>query len=177
MAKRTFWQKITGAVRADDELYEEFEDVYEDDYYEDAGSSDEMRTTNETNRQTSDGYLSEQEIDSVPVMELPLDIYHDEDNIYIDAFIPGVSLEDINIELSREMISISGDRQVSKTDTQTEYYARELQWGEFARSVSLPEEIDIDSSSAVEVAGVLKITLPKFNKSRKAKLTVKSIKK
>ncbi len=180
MGKRTFWQKITGAMKADDVVYDElndYEDAYEDDeYYQDDSleDNDGGRGALEQNRIQSE---QSQMIETTPVMELPLDVYQDSDNIYITAFIPGVSLSNINIELSREMISIEGERVRHDMEEVEEVFSQELEWGEFARTVSLPEEIDIDTSTATESAGVLHITLPKFNKSRKAKLTVKSIKK
>ncbi len=170
MAKKSFWQRITGAVKVDEyelDEFEEFEDEFEDEDYNDPNKFE-----------TEDEYLGEEQIlESSPSMELPLDVYHDSDNIYIEAFIPGVKLEDLDIELSREMISIRGSRQASRDLENTEFFTRELEWGDFTRSISLPEEVDIDSSSATESGGVLKIVLPKFNKLRKAKLTVKQAKR
>jgi len=108
---------------------------------------------------------------------LPVDIYQDNDNIYIESFIPGVPLSVLNIELARDLITIQGERQSSSdTENITDFFYQELKWGAFTRSIVLPEEVDIDSAEAVEVNGVLKIKLPKFNKARKAKLDVKSLK-
>lgn len=162
MFKKKFWQKITGASIIDDD-YEEYEEYDEYDEYEDGQVQDNLDEDVQDNKATG---------------ELPVDIYQDDNNIYIEAFIPGVPIENIDIELSREMINIYGSRTNTKLDSNDfEYFYQELNWGDFERSIVLPEEIDIDESEAVEQNGVLKITLPKFNKSRKAKLKVKSVKK
>ncbi len=168
MARKSFWQKITGAVRVDDieEEFEEFADEFQEEDY---------------NLVEADGYTEEdinrqEGIVSSPSMDLPVDLYQDEEHIYIEAFIPGVSIDDLDIELSREYISISGVRQ-KDSNSNAEYLIQELSWGEFSKAIELPEEVDIDSSRATENGGVLKITLPKFNKLRKAKLTVKSAKR
>jgi len=176
MFKGKFWQKLTGAVRVDDEYdtYDEFEDVY--DEYDNESTDIDDSYEDGTQRNESD-FERSATIESNPVMELPFDMYSDNEKIYIEAFIPGVSIDKLNIELSREFISISGERLPYADDDNFEYISRELEWGEFTRSITLPEEVDIDSSSATESNGVLKIVLPKFNKLRKAKLTVKSLKK
>ncbi len=155
MKKKSFWQKIIGTVPEDEqEVYETFDmDEYEEDEEEEEVVG---------------------EIHNTGVMELPVDVYDAGDNIIIEAFIPGVPLEELNIELAREQIIINGS--YGSTHSAEEYFIKELQRGDFERSISLPEEVDIDASSAVENSGVLKITLPKFNKSRRAKLQVKSLK-
>ncbi len=166
MARKSFWQKITGAVRADDieEEFEEFADEFQDEDYK--------LTDDEYDEEGSDM----EGIESSPSMDLPVDLYQDETHIYLEAFIPGVNVDDLDIELSREYISISGSRQKDK-NAGVEYLLQELAWGDFTKAFELPEEVDIDSARATESAGVLRIVLPKFNKLRKAKLTVKSAKK
>ncbi len=168
MAKKSFWQKLTGAVKVEDDYEEEFEDF--EDIYDEEVSEYPHNNTESAN--------DDQIIESAPVMELPIDLYHDQDNIYIDAFIPGVPISNINVELSREVITISGERSPeSAQEPSFEYITQELSWGEFSRTLQLPEEVDIDTANAVEATGVLKITLPKFNKTRKTKLNVRSVKK
>lgn len=156
MKKKSFWQKVIGTVPEDEtDSYGMFEmEEYEEDEAVDMG--DDMSEESEGG-----------------ILELSVDLYDNGDDIILEAFIPGVSLEDLNIELAREQIHISGA--IPDTVQTDKYYVRELRKGDFERTISLPEEIDIDASTAVEYAGVLKITLPKFNKSRKAKLQVKSI--
>ena len=159
MKKTSFWQKIIGAVPENEALYEE----YEMPDYEMEEEQEEVEESEDMN------------IDKGPlVQELPVDVYENEDNIIIESFIAGMPLDELNIELARDSITINGSR---KTQTSSEeYFLRELNWGEFERTINLPEEVDIDAAEATEVSGVLKIVLPKFNKSRKAKLRVKSIK-
>ena len=159
MSKKSFWQKIIGTVPENEEvLYEEYDMT---DY--NSREEDEETTSQE-----------HEFIENTSVQELPVDVYQTEDDIIIEAFIAGMPLDELNIELARDSITINGNRKSNTTDE--EFFLQELNWGEFERIISLPEEVDIDAAEATEVSGVLKIVLPKFNKSRKAKLHVKSIK-
>ena len=181
MTKKSFWQKITGGIRSSedyDEYYEsdEFEDVYEDEQYIENPPRHARQIQNDIIDEEE--YEPQPEIQDTEFMELPVDVFQDAENIYLEAFIPGTSLDSLNIELSRDLITIEGER-VSTFDLGEggSVIYDELEWGKFARSINLPEEVDIDESKAVEVNGTLKVTMPKFNKSRRAKLTVKSLKK
>ncbi len=169
MAKKSFWQKISSALTGAE--YEEYIEEFEDIEYQEGEEFLDYPENEESNDE------EQHELQNSVSMELPLDVYHDDENIYIEAFIPGVPLNEIDIELSRDLINIRGTRKAPEFEDEKEYFYKELKWGDFERSLVLPEEVDIDAAEAIELNGVLKITLPKFNKSRKAKLTVKSARK
>jgi HSP20 family protein len=55
-----------------------------------------------------------------------------------------------------------------------DYFHRELFWGSFTRTIMLPEEVDVDASTASAKDGLLTIILPKLDKKRQTKLRVKA---
>ena len=68
-----------------------------------------------------------------------------------------------------------GKREEERVSSSDDYFIRELYWGSFFRSVSLPEEIDVDEAEAIEKHGLLILRLPKLDKKRQSKLKVKTI--
>lgn len=112
--------------------------------------------------------------DDEPGGELAVDVYQTGDSIVIKALIAGVQPNSVDINLTREMITISGTRQEEKEVEEENYFQRELYWGSFSRTILLPEEVDVDMAEASEKHGVLMIRLPKINKKKETKLKVRS---
>ncbi len=107
--------------------------------------------------------------------ELSVDVYETPTNIIIKAIIAGVKKEDLDISLSRDMVSIKGSRVSENNVEDGDYFHKELYWGGFARTILLPQEIDIEKAEAFEDKGLLTLKLPKIDKGRQAKIRVKSI--
>ncbi|MEN9390605.1 MAG: hypothetical protein RLZZ283_705 [Candidatus Parcubacteria bacterium] len=112
-------------------------------------------------------------IDEPQEAQLTVDVYQDNDNIYIRALVAGVSPSDLDISISRDMVTIHGKRVEDRSVDDTDYVYQELYWGAFARSVVLPAEVDVDAAEAEQKHGLLTIKLPKINKDRKTKLKVR----
>ncbi len=106
--------------------------------------------------------------------ELPVDMYQTRDYIIIRALVAGVNPEDLDIAITRDMVTLKGVREENQEVPDEDYYHRELFWGSFSRTILLPEEIVIDEAEAKEKHGLLEIKLPKLDKDRSAKLAVKS---
>ncbi len=106
--------------------------------------------------------------------ELTVDVYQTPEMIIIKSMIAGVRPEDLDISITRDMVTIRGRREEEKIARDDDYFARELYWGSFSRSISLPEEIDVDESEAIEKHGLLILKLPKLDKKRQSKLKVKT---
>lgn len=105
--------------------------------------------------------------------ELPVDMYQTGDSIVIRALVAGVSPDDLDIAITRDMVTIKGRREEIQEAADEDYFHRELFWGGFTRTILLPEEILIDEADAQEKHGLLEITLPKVDKQRSTKLKVK----
>ncbi len=105
--------------------------------------------------------------------QLTVDVYQNDSDILIRALVAGVRPEDLDIAITRDMVTIQGKRVDQKEVSEDGYVYRELYWGAFARTVVLPAEIDVDAAEASEKHGLLTLKLPKINKNRQTKLKVK----
>lgn len=161
--KPSFLERLTGAIKVD---------TPEDSFDEQAPYKDSMMDA-DAPAEHQDGKWPEN-LEEPQDGELPIDMYQTRDAIVIRALVAGVSPDDLDIAITRDMVTIRGERQESQEAPDEDYYHRELFWGSFSRSILLPEEIVIDEAEAKEKHGLLEITLPKLDKERSARLTVKS---
>lgn len=118
-----------------------------------------------------------EDVDTVPEEEsdaqLAVDVYETSNEIVVKTMTAGVKKEDLAITVSRESITIRGKREnTGHRAYQNSYHIQELYWGSFSREIALPDEIDIEQAKAEEHHGLVTITLPKFDKKRKATLKV-----
>lgn len=109
-----------------------------------------------------------------PEGQLPVDMYQTPNELVIRTFIAGVRPEEINLSISRDMVVIEGSRSERESISDSEYFHRELFWGQFSRTVLLPQEIDVDNAAATAKDGLLTLILPKLDKARQTKLRVKA---
>ena len=106
--------------------------------------------------------------------ELSVDVYQTPTHIIIKAMIAGVKPEDLDVSITRDMVTVRGKRERHTEGGTGEYFFEELYWGSFSRTIVLPQEVDIEDAEAVEKHGLLIIRLPKMDKGRQAKLKVRS---
>ncbi len=106
--------------------------------------------------------------------ELSVDVYQTPTHIVIKAMIAGVRPEDLDVSITRDMVTVRGKRERHTEGGTGEYFFEELYWGSFSRTIVLPQEVDIEDAEAVEKHGLLIIRLPKMDKGRQAKLKVRS---
>jgi HSP20 family protein len=101
-------------------------------------------------------------------------MYQTNDAIIIKALVAGVSPADLDISITRDMVTLRGIREEYQETNDDNYFHRELFWGSFARTLVLPEEVVIDEAEAQEKHGLLEIRLPKLDKHRSTQLKVRS---
>jgi HSP20 family molecular chaperone IbpA len=106
--------------------------------------------------------------------ELAIDVYQTPTHIVIKAMIAGVRPDDLDVSITRDMVTIRGKRERHTEGTAGDFFFQELYWGSFARTIVLPQEVEIEEAEASEKHGLLVIRLPKLDKGRQAKLKVKS---
>jgi len=104
--------------------------------------------------------------------ELAVDVFQKPTEIVVKAMVAGVKPEDLDVALTREMVTIKGKRERERHGASDEYSHKELYWGTFARSLVLPEEVDVDTAEANVQNGLLIIRLPKIDKRRTQKLKI-----
>ena len=96
-----------------------------------------------------------------------IDVVENDKDIRISAELPGMEEKDIDVSLSRDSLTIKGEKREEKEDKGKGYYRMERSYGSFSRTLPLPSEIDQDKVKATFKKGVLTVTLPKTEKAIK----------
>ncbi len=90
----------------------------------------------------------------------------------VKAELPGVRPDEINIEVHDDVVTITGERKEEKASDKEDCHIREMSYGKFTRSVRLPMPIDADKVKAKFDDGVLKVTLPKTEKTKPKRIEI-----
>jgi HSP20 family protein len=106
--------------------------------------------------------------------QLALDVYQTQDDIVILAPIAGVKLEDMNVSVTDDVLTIKGKRSLNIDIPDENYYTQECFWGDFSRSIVLPASVNTNKISANFKDGVLKIEIPKIEKVRSKVIRIKT---
>jgi HSP20 family protein len=88
------------------------------------------------------------------------------DNFVLKAQLPGIDPKDVDVQVTREAISISGERRYENTEEKPGYVRSEFRYGKFHRVLPLPAHIQNDSVQAEYKDGILMLTLPKVAEAR-----------
>ncbi len=143
--KRSFFERITGSIPLSREIEEDEEDIQKDVW---------------VNNTIEEG-------------ELSVDVYQNQNEIIIKTMVAGVRPEDLDVSISRDMVTLKGKRESERMVADHDYFHKELYWGTFSRTIVLPQEIDVDAAEAIEKHGLLIIKLPKLDKNRSTRLKVR----
>jgi HSP20 family protein len=95
----------------------------------------------------------------------PLDVKDTEEAYEVIAVLPGVSAEDLNIQIANDTLTIQGELK-AEYDEQANYLVRERPIGRFMRSLSLPESVDSGKVEASLKDGILTLRVPKAEEAR-----------
>lgn len=102
----------------------------------------------------------------------PVDIYENENEVIITAEIPGVEREKINIHVDENVLKIEGEKKAPYNSKQENIYRLECPYGKFKRVFNLSNRIDKNNITANYNDGVLKVILPKDNKTEQKKIEI-----
>ena len=91
----------------------------------------------------------------------PVDVYEDEKQIVLKLEVPGVKLEDLDIQLENQRLTVKGQRRFESEEKAENFHRIVRRFGSFARSFTLPQTVDTESVTATSDAGVLTISLAK----------------
>ena len=89
-----------------------------------------------------------------------LEAYAKDSDLVLHYDLPGVGLEEVEITLDGNVLTVSGERRKASTEEGVSYYLNELPYGAFTRSVTVPEGVDADAIKARFENGVLEVVLP-----------------
>ena len=148
--KRSFFEKLTGASPVEEEEIDIEEPAF-------------------PVQEKSSAWMEEEAEDG----QLTVDVYETSRDIIIKTMVAGVKPEDLDISITREMVTIRGKCEEDRSVSGDDYFHRELYWGSFSRTIVLPKEVDIEEAEAVEKYGLLILKLPKLDKHKEARLKVK----
>ena len=165
--KRSFFERLSGNSPVEDS-FDSFDD--ELPLVSTPGHNEPYRRTNEAPARpvTRDDNSSKGE------GQLPVDVHQTASEIIIRTFVAGVRPDELSISISRDMVEIDGTRSEREQISSPDYFSRELFWGSFSRTILLPQEVDVEASSASAKDGLLTIILPKLDKAKQTKLRVKA---
>jgi HSP20 family protein len=104
------------------------------------------------------------------------DLIESDSHYILRADLPGLSEDDVNVELDGNVLTVSGERRSENEDRKAGYYRVERSYGSFRRSVRLPEGVDAEAITATFDKGVLEVAVPKPEaaKPHKVQITVGS---
>ena len=103
-------------------------------------------------------------------------IWEEEEKLYAEAEVPGLSMDDLEIMVRGNELTIRGERRHEEQEGVT-YHRRERGTGTFSGTVQLPVDIDVDEVEATLENGILLVTMPKAESVRPRKIQVKALDK
>lgn len=171
MKKRSFFERLTGNIRLDDEE----ENVVSEKKQPTISSIASKLPVKEDKIANIKVIEEKEEPEEEEEGELSLDVYQTQNDIFVQTMVAGVDPQNLNITITRDTITIKGKREDNKGIDKSNYFVKELYWGAFGRTVTLGEEVEPDMAEATEKHGLLVIRLPKINKYKQTNLKVKSI--
>ena len=102
-----------------------------------------------------------------------VDVFDGEKEIVLSAELPGLSQEEVKVNIEKNILTISGERSVEHKEDEGGYTRRERYYGSFTRSFTVPETVDQENINATMDKGVLTLTLPKSEKALPKQIEVK----
>lgn len=155
--KRSFFERLTGSTGIEEESSES-----KKGYLTKGANGDKKNGNN---------WIEEENEEA----ELSIDVYQTPTDIIIQTMVAGVRPEDLELSVSRDMLTIRGEREESRTVDEDNYFTKELYWGRFSRTISLPAEVEPEEVEATERHGLLTIRIKKVDKEKKSTVKIKSI--
>ena len=103
-----------------------------------------------------------------------MNVLTDRDSAVVTAELPGVNLEDIDISVEEDTLTLSGDRQPDELDEGATYHRQERRYGTFLRTLRLPFRVEAEKVDATFKKGVLSISLPRAEADKPRRIAIKA---
>jgi HSP20 family protein len=101
-------------------------------------------------------------------------VTEDGDNYYVRAELPGIVANELDISVTGDSLSISGERKLPVEKENARYHRREREAGKFSRMISLPSQVDPEKAEARSANGILTVVLPKAEAAKPKQIAVKA---
>lgn len=95
------------------------------------------------------------------------------EQVTVRVELPGVSKEDITVNVNNDVLTISGERKAPERKENEQYIRNEISYGKFERSLSLPYPVDVEKVMASQENGVLTVVLPKHENAKPKQITIR----
>jgi HSP20 family protein len=105
-----------------------------------------------------------------------MDVVETDGEFVLRADLPGLSQDDVNIELEDNVLTVSGQRKAEHEERKEGYYRVERSSGSFSRALTLPEGVDPEKVTANFDRGVLEVRIPKPEQRKPRKVTISATK-
>ncbi|MBI2052887.1 MAG: Hsp20/alpha crystallin family protein [Candidatus Ryanbacteria bacterium] len=168
--RRSFFERLTGAVPQDQYLEDEQVSSREEPRAHLAANSTRPRLHKSPANTKEANWLENTEEEG----QLTVDVFQTDNEIIIQSTVAGVRPDDLDVQITRDMVTIRGKREQHREVEKENYFYQELYWGTFSRSILLPQEVDVDDAEASLKQGLLTVRLPKTDRNRTERLRVKS---
>jgi HSP20 family protein len=106
---------------------------------------------------------------------LPLDVSHDADSLTVEAALPGMKPEDVDITVENGTLTISGRTQDERSGEDGSYLVQEIRRGSFSRSMTLPQGLEPDKAEATFENGVLTLRIPKAEQLKPRQIKISAV--
>lgn len=103
-----------------------------------------------------------------------IDVVRDNGDLVVRANVPGIKPEEIEIKVEDDVLTISGEHEETKEETDKKFVRRERRYGAFSRSMPLPEGVDPKKIDAKTHDGVLEVTIPLPKEASHEPVTIKA---
>ncbi|MDH5769077.1 MAG: Hsp20/alpha crystallin family protein [Nitrospirota bacterium] len=102
-----------------------------------------------------------------------VDIFENKDEVIVKAELPGIAKEDVNVNITENTITLSGEKKKEEKVEKKDYYRLERSYGSFSRSFRLPSDVQTEKAKATFKDGLLEIRVPKTEEAKKKQVKVK----
>ena len=102
-----------------------------------------------------------------------VDIFEDGNDVVVKAELPGMKKDDITVNLTDNVVTVSGEKKKEEKVEKKDYYRVERSYGSFCRTFSLPKEVQSDKAKASFKDGVLEVRVPKTEEAVKKEKKIK----
>jgi len=103
-----------------------------------------------------------------------LDMYETDSDVMVEAVLPGVEPEEVDVQVTGNVLTIKGERKEERKEEKASYIYQERRYGSFCRSLTLSTEVEVDKAKAEFEHGVLTLTLPKSETVKPKSIKVKT---
>jgi HSP20 family protein len=158
--KKSFFERLTGSISEEEEVS-----------YSKNLSGKNTKENNGNGNKKNNNWIEEENDEA----ELSIDVYQTPTDIVVQTMVAGIKPEDLELSIARDIITIRGKREENRNIDEENYFTKELYWGKFSRTISLPAEVEPEEVEATEKHGLITIKIKKVDKEKKNMVRVKSI--